>query len=66
MSWSAIWIGSLAALAAGLMFGLMGTPSGRNQEASIIIMDWHVIPLRSGLPEAVEGLSHALTRVTTV
>jgi hypothetical protein len=48
------------------MFGLMGTPSGRNQEASIIIMDWHVIPLRSGLPEAVEGLSHALTRVTTV
>jgi uncharacterized membrane protein YeaQ/YmgE (transglycosylase-associated protein family) len=39
VSWSAIWIGTLAALAAGLIFGLMGTAIGAYQEARIV--DWH-------------------------
>jgi uncharacterized membrane protein YeaQ/YmgE (transglycosylase-associated protein family) len=39
VSWSAIWVGGLAALAAGLIFGLAGTALGAYSE--IHIVDWH-------------------------
>ncbi len=39
VSWSAIWIGTLAALAAGLIFGLTGTAIGAYQEPRIV--NWH-------------------------
>jgi len=36
VNWSAIWIGALAALAVGLVFGLIGTALGAYQEAHIV------------------------------
>ena len=39
VSWSAIWIGGLAALAAGLIFGLAGTALGAYSETRIV--NWH-------------------------
>jgi len=39
VNWSAIWIGALAALAVGLVFGLIGTAVGAYQEARIV--SWH-------------------------
>lgn len=39
VNWSAIWIGALAALAVGLVFGLIGTAIGAYQEARIV--SWH-------------------------
>ena len=36
VSWSAIWIGALAALAVGLIFGLTGIAIGTYQEARIV------------------------------
>ena len=39
VSWSAIWIGGLAALAAGLIFGLAGTALGAYSETRIV--SWH-------------------------
>ena len=35
VNWSAIWVGALAALAVGLVFGLIGTAIGAYQEAHI-------------------------------
>lgn len=39
VNWSAIWIGALAALAVGLVFGLIGTAIGAYQETRIV--SWH-------------------------
>ncbi|PYM69802.1 MAG: hypothetical protein DME10_22430 [Candidatus Rokuibacteriota bacterium] len=39
MSWSAIWVGGLAALATGLIFGLGGTALGAYSETRIV--NWH-------------------------
>jgi len=39
VSWSAIWVGGLAALAAGLIFGLTGTALGAYSETRIV--SWH-------------------------
>jgi uncharacterized membrane protein YeaQ/YmgE (transglycosylase-associated protein family) len=39
VSWSAIWIGALAALAVGLIFGLTGIAIGTYREAHIV--SWH-------------------------
>ena len=39
VNWSAIWVGALAALAVGLIFGLIGTAIGAYQEARIV--SWH-------------------------
>jgi hypothetical protein len=39
VSWSAIWIGALAALAVSLIFGLMGIAIGAYQEMRIV--SWH-------------------------
>ena len=39
VNWSAIWAGGLAALAAGLIFGLAGTAVGAYSEARIV--NWH-------------------------
>jgi hypothetical protein len=39
VNWSAIWVGALAALAVGLVFGLIGTAIGAYQEARIV--SWH-------------------------
>jgi hypothetical protein len=39
VSWSAIWIGALAALAAGALFGLLGTAVGAYAETRVV--DWH-------------------------
>jgi uncharacterized membrane protein YeaQ/YmgE (transglycosylase-associated protein family) len=36
VNWSAIWIGALAALAVGLVFGLVGTAIGAYQEMHIV------------------------------
>ena len=39
VSWSAIWVGGLAALATGLIFGLGGTALGAYSETRIV--NWH-------------------------
>jgi len=39
VSWSAIWVGGLAALATGLIFGLAGTALGAYSETRIV--NWH-------------------------
>jgi len=36
VNWSAVWVGALAALAVGLVFGLIGTAIGAYQEAHIV------------------------------
>ena len=36
VSWSAVWVGALAALAVGLIFGLVGTAVGAYQEMHIV------------------------------
>ena len=41
VSWSAIWIGALAALAVSLIFGLIGIAVGASQE--IHIVSWHKV-----------------------
>jgi hypothetical protein len=39
VNWSAIWVGALAALAVGLVLGLIGTAIGAYQETHIV--SWH-------------------------
>src|SRR5437879_8982583 len=43
VSWSAIWVGGLAALAAGLIFGLAGTALGAYSETRIV--SWHTFQM---------------------
>jgi len=43
VSWSAIWVGAFAALAVGLIFGLMGIALGAYQDAHIV--NWHKFPV---------------------
>ena len=39
VNWSAVWVGALAMLTVGLIFGLMGIALGAYQEARIV--SWH-------------------------
>lgn len=39
VNWSAVWVGALAALAVGLIFGLMGIALGAYQDTRIV--SWH-------------------------
>jgi uncharacterized membrane protein YeaQ/YmgE (transglycosylase-associated protein family) len=39
VNWSAVWVGALAALTVGLIFGLMGVALGAYQDARIV--SWH-------------------------
>ena len=43
VNWSAIWIGALAALAAGALFGLLGSAVGAQTETRVV--NWHKVRL---------------------
>ena len=55
VSWSAIWVGGLAALAAGLIFGLAGTALGAYSGTRIV--SWQSLEL---LPSYVLALNFCL------
>jgi hypothetical protein len=42
VNWSAVWIGALAAIAAALVFGLIGTAAGATSVHAIA--SWHTVP----------------------